>query len=144
MVQRSLLECCRPLARPALTRRQTVELERLFRTLGDRHRVQIVNILAGADDAVCVCDLIATLGLSQPTVSYHLKRLVQAGLLEREQRGRHGHYRLAPGVLDQLSLLVRGDNVPGEDRAAPAATGRFSRSAARPVASSSPAALPTR
>ena len=75
-------------------RRQAVELERLFKALADRHRVRIVNLLAGADEAVCVCKLMPALGLAQPTVSYHLKLLVDAGLLERERRGRFSYYRL--------------------------------------------------
>jgi len=104
----SLIDCCSPLVRPTLTRAQAAELELLFKALADRHRVQILNLLAGADDAVCVCKLMPALGLAQPTVSYHLKMLVDAGLLERERRGRFSYYRLAAGSLDRLGELVRG------------------------------------
>jgi ArsR family transcriptional regulator, arsenate/arsenite/antimonite-responsive transcriptional repressor len=108
VVGASLIECCGPLRRPTLTPAQAAELERLFKVLADRHRVQILNLLAGADDAVCVCELEPALGLAQPTVSYHLKLLVEAGLLERERRGRFAFYRLVPGALDRLGELVRG------------------------------------
>jgi ArsR family transcriptional regulator len=108
----ALIDCCSPLARPSLSDGQAAELERLFKALADRHRVRIVNLLASAEDAVCVCELEPALGLSQPTVSYHLKLLVEAGLLEREQRGRFGYYRLANGVLERLGELVRGPDVP--------------------------------
>jgi ArsR family transcriptional regulator len=104
----SLLDCCSPLVRPALSDVEAVELERLFKALADRHRVRIVNLLARADDAVCVCNLEPLLGLAQPTVSYHLRLLVEAGLLERERRGRFAYYRLSAGALDRLGRLVRG------------------------------------
>lgn len=102
------MDCCSPLVRPTLTEAQAAELERLFKALADRHRVRILNLLAAADDAVCVCKLMPGLGLAQPTVSYHLKLLVDAGLLERERRGRFGYYRIAAGALDRLGELVRG------------------------------------
>jgi ArsR family transcriptional regulator len=108
MPQDSLIDCCSPLVRPTLTQAQAAELERVFKALADRHRVQIVNLLAHADDAVCVCKLMPALGLAQPTVSYHLKLLVDAGLLERERRGRFSYYRLVAGSLDRLGELVRG------------------------------------
>jgi ArsR family transcriptional regulator, arsenate/arsenite/antimonite-responsive transcriptional repressor len=104
----SLLECCSPLARPSLGETEAAELERLFKALADRHRVRIVNLLAGSDEAICVCELEPALGLAQPTVSYHLRLLVAAGLLERERRGRFAFYRLAPGALDRLAGLVCG------------------------------------
>ncbi len=106
MPDSSLIDCCSSLVCPALTQAQAAELEGLFKVLADRHRVRIVNMLAAAEDAVCVCDLEPALGLAQPTVSYHLKLLTEAGLLERERRGRFSHYRLAPGALDKLGALV--------------------------------------
>ena len=117
MPQDSLIDCCSPLVRPTLTQAQAVELEQLFKALADRHRVQILNLLAGADAAVCVCELMPALGLAQPTVSYHLKLLVDAGLLERERRGRFSYYRLAAGSLDRLGEVVRGPAVATEHAA---------------------------
>ena len=102
-----LVECCTPLAGSSLSDDQAVELERLFRTLADRHRVKILNILVrAAGDPVCVCEFVPSLGLSQPTVSYHLKQLTDSGLLERERRGTFAYYRLAPNVLARLSALL--------------------------------------
>lgn len=108
MPESSLIECCSPLVRPTLSAGQAIELERLFKALADRHRVRILNLLAGAEDAVCVCKLMPALGLAQPTVSYHLKLLMEAGLLERERRGRFAYYRIAAGALDRLGELMRG------------------------------------
>jgi DNA-binding transcriptional ArsR family regulator len=63
-------------------------LERVFKSRADRHRVRILNrLLQAGDEAVCVCDFEAMLGLKQPTVSYHLKQLLDAGLVSREKRG---------------------------------------------------------
>ena len=104
----SLIDCCSPLVRPSLSEEEAAELERLFKALADRHRVRIVNLLARADHAVCACNLEPLLGLAQPTVSYHLRLLVEAGLLERERRGRFAYYRLSAGALDRLGELVRG------------------------------------
>jgi ArsR family transcriptional regulator len=104
----NLLSCCSPLVRPQLADEDAAELERLFQALADRQRLKVVNMLAQADgEAVCVCDFQDALGLKQPTVSYHLKQLVDAGVLERERRGRFAFYSLQPGVLDRIAELVR-------------------------------------
>ena len=102
-----LVECCIPLAGPPLSNVDAEELERLFKALADRHRLQILNCLLQADgESVCVCDLEPLLGVKQPTVSHHLKQLVDAGLLEREKRGTFGFYRLRPGMLGRIQSLL--------------------------------------
>ncbi len=104
----NLLSCSSPLVRPQLADADAVELERLFQALGDRHRLKVVNMLAQTEgEAICVCDFQDALGLKQPTVSYHLKQLVDAGVIAREQRGRFSFYSLRPGVLDRVAELVR-------------------------------------
>ena len=103
-----LLACCTPLVRPRLEEDAAVELERLFQALADRNRLKVVNMLAQADgEAICVCEFQETLGLKQPTVSYHLKQLTEAGVIAREQRGRFAFYSLRPGVLRRIAELVR-------------------------------------
>jgi ArsR family transcriptional regulator len=102
-----LVECCTPIAGRSLTDDDAVELERLFRAIADRHRLKILNMLVRArPEAVCVCEFQPELGLSQPTVSYHLKQLLETGLLEREKRGTFAYYRLAPRVLERLRSLL--------------------------------------
>jgi len=102
-----LVECCTPLAGSTLSEAEAAELERLFRTLADRHRLKILNMLAEAGgEAVCVCEFVPALGLAQPTVSYHLKQLAGAGLLARERRGTFAYYRLVPGALERLGDLL--------------------------------------
>lgn len=86
---------------------EAAELERLLKALADRHRLRILNILLAADgQPVCVCAFPPLLGISQPTVSHHLKQLLEAGLLEREKRGTFAYYSLAPGALDRVGALL--------------------------------------
>ena len=102
-----LIECCTPLAGSTLSADEAIELEQLFKALGDRHRLRILNVLLQADgEAVCVCEFQPTLGIAQPTVSHHLKQLVGAGLLEREKRGTFAYYRLKPGALERIGGLL--------------------------------------
>jgi ArsR family transcriptional regulator len=108
-----LVACCAPIARPTLSDAEAVELEQLFKALADRNRVKILNLLVQAgDDAVCVCDFVPPLGLKQPTVSYHLKQLVDAGLLTREPRGTYAYYSLAAGALDRVGALLAVESPP--------------------------------
>jgi ArsR family transcriptional regulator len=103
-----LLACCTPLVRPQLDGEAAVELERLFQALADRNRLKVVNMLAQAEgQAICVCEFQEALGLRQPTVSYHLKQLIDAGVITREQHGRFAFYSLQPGALDRIAELVR-------------------------------------
>lgn len=73
-----------------------------LKVLADPVRLQIVSLLTGADEA-CVCELTPTLGVSQPTVSHHLRVLSEAGLVQREQRGRWAYYRLRPEPLQLVA-----------------------------------------
>jgi ArsR family transcriptional regulator, arsenate/arsenite/antimonite-responsive transcriptional repressor len=66
----------------------------VFKALSDPARVKIVNLLASSDGPVCACEFIPELGLTQATVSHHLKKLTDAGLLEREQRGKWAYFSL--------------------------------------------------
>lgn len=100
----SLVASCRPIARRTLSDREAVELERLFKALADRHRLKVLNLLHAAGE-VCVCDFLPSLGLRQPTVSYHLRQLSEAGLVLRERKGSYVYYRLAPGALDRVGDL---------------------------------------
>ena len=90
-LERSLddaITCCAPLGAPALTDEEAVATADLFKALADPARVRIVNLLARSGEPVCACDLNEPVGLAQPTVSHHLKKLSDAGLVEREQRGK--------------------------------------------------------
>ena len=107
MKELPLVECCTPIAGSTLSEQDAGELERLFKALADRHRLQILNCLLQADgEPVCVCEFQPLLGIRQPTVSHHLKQLVEAGLLEREKRGTFAYYSLKPGSLERIGGLL--------------------------------------
>jgi ArsR family transcriptional regulator len=80
------IACCAPLAGQVLEEEEAVATAELFKALAEPARVRIVNVLATSDGPVCVCELIEPLGLTQPTVSHHMKKLLDAGLVDREQR----------------------------------------------------------
>ncbi len=101
--------CCAPLAGLDLTEEEVAATARLFKALGDPARVRIVNLLATSAAPVCGCDLEAPLGLSQPTVSFHLKKLFDAGLLLREKRGVWVYWSLNPDATDRLGEVLRFD-----------------------------------
>ena len=102
-----LIECCRPLAAESLREDEAAATAQLFKALADPARVKIVNLLARRNEAVCACEFVPALGLAQATVSHHLKKLTQTGLLEREQRGKWAYFSLNPEVATQLVSLVR-------------------------------------
>jgi ArsR family transcriptional regulator len=79
----------------------------VFKALADPSRVRIVNLLVTAGQPICVCDLTPQLELSQPTVSFHLKKLAQAGLLEREQRGVWAYYSVRLEAVRRLADVFR-------------------------------------
>jgi ArsR family transcriptional regulator len=98
--------CCAPLAASALTDEEAAATAELFKALGDPARVRLVNLIATNGEAVCQCDLIEPLGLSQPTVSHHMKKLVDAGLVEREQRGKWAYFSLKRDAVEKLAVVA--------------------------------------
>ena len=103
-----LAVCCSPVTGGVLEPAQAERLAHIFKALGDPTRVRLVSLIATHEGAeACVCDLTDPVGLSQPTVSHHLKLLVDAGLLAREQRGRWSFYRIVDGALDNLAQALR-------------------------------------
>jgi len=111
--------CCVPIAGAEMSREDAAVTARLFKALADPHRVRVVNLLAVSGEPVCVCDLTQTLGLSQPTVSFHMKKLVDAGLLAREQRGVWAYYSLREEAVRRLGHVVRFDVEGGNDERSP-------------------------
>lgn len=96
-------ECCPAIAAVPISDQDATVTSALFKALSDPHRVRIVNLLATSGEPVCVCDVTAAIGLSQPTTSFHLKKLTSVGLLDREQRGVWAYYSLNRRALGRLS-----------------------------------------
>ncbi len=108
LLSADLAACCSPLTGGALDEEAAERIARVFRALGDRHRVRLLSLIAAADGGeACICDLTAPVGLSQPTVSFHMKQLVEAGLVTREQRGKWNYYRVLPQSLLAASAVLR-------------------------------------
>jgi ArsR family transcriptional regulator, arsenate/arsenite/antimonite-responsive transcriptional repressor len=101
-----MIDCCAPLAAEVLSDEEAAATADLFKALGDPARVRIVNLLASAGEPVCACNLNEPVGLSQPTVSHHLKRLVEVGLLEREQRGKWAYFSLRADAVEKLAAVA--------------------------------------
>ncbi|TDN91622.1 metalloregulator ArsR/SmtB family transcription factor [Microbacterium sp. BK668] len=99
--------CCAPLVREPLTAAEAEDLAHVMKALADQARLRLLSIVAASDNAeACVCDLIEPVGLSQPTVSHHLKILTQAGFLTRSKRGTWAYFALVPGALDRISRVL--------------------------------------
>jgi ArsR family transcriptional regulator len=101
------IDCCAPVGAVRMSDPEADGTARLFKALSDPHRVRIVNLLANAGEAVCVCDITDAIGLSQPTVSFHLKKLVESGLLDREKRSTWAYYSLNRDAIDRLADVVK-------------------------------------
>lgn len=97
--------CCNPVAAP-LPEARAAELAAIHRALADPTRVQMVHILAAATEPVCVCDFTAAFELGQPTISHHLARLRDAGLVTSSKRGIWAFYQLDPGMSDAARRAV--------------------------------------
>jgi ArsR family transcriptional regulator len=100
--------CCSPITDAALSERDAEGMAALFKALSDPVRLRLLSRVASHPSGeACVCD-IADVGVSQPTVSHHLKKLREAGLLLSERRGTWVYYRLAPGVIAALGAFLVG------------------------------------
>ena len=99
--------CCAPLLREPITAGQAVELARLLKALADPTRLRLVSMVAAHDGGeACVCDLTEPLSLTQPTISHHLKILVEAGIFTRDKRGVWAYYALVPAAMDALATVL--------------------------------------
>ena len=101
------LACCSPPVGEPLDISVAERLAALLKVLAEPTRLRLLSLVAAHPNREeCICNLTELVGVSQPTVSHHMKLLVDAGLLEREQRGKWAYYRLVPGALDVLAGLL--------------------------------------
>ncbi len=102
-------DCCPPVVGQTITAAEAENLAARLKAVADPVRLRLISLVAAHPDAeACVCDLTDPVGLSQPTVSHHLKILVEAGILTREQRGRWAYYRLVSDALPSIGRLFSG------------------------------------
>lgn len=100
--------CCVPRITSALTAEEADRVARVFKALGDPTRVRLLSLIAaGAGGEACICDLTEPVGLSQGTVSHHMKLLADAGLVTREQRGKWAYFALNVDAMDAAADALR-------------------------------------
>jgi ArsR family transcriptional regulator len=103
--------CCSPVTGGVLDPDEAQRLARMFKALGDPTRVRLLSLIAAhVDGEACICDLTDPVGLSQGTVSHHMKILGEAGLVSREQRGKWAFYRVVDATLATLADALRSGN----------------------------------
>jgi ArsR family transcriptional regulator len=90
-----------------LSERQADDLARILKAIADPTRLRLVSMVAAHESReACVCELTDPLGLTQPTISHHLKILVDAGIFSRDKRGKWAYYALVPAALEALSAIL--------------------------------------
>lgn len=101
--------CCTPSQAPSMSPDDAERIARTFKALSDPTRIRLLSLIAAGDGGeACICDLTDAVGLSQGTVSHHMKLLADAGLVTREQRGRWAYFAIADGALDAAANSIRG------------------------------------
>jgi ArsR family transcriptional regulator len=97
---------CEPVVYPGVQRRQAERMAQIAKALGDPVRLQLVDVLRRHAGRVCVCELVPLFDISQPTLSHHLKRLRDAGIVDSERRGLWSYYYVLPNALEELAAWL--------------------------------------
>jgi ArsR family transcriptional regulator len=95
--------CCVPVVYPDVDRERAANLATVAKALGDPIRLQLIDVLRKHAGKVCVCELVPLFDISQPTLSHHLKKLRDAGLVDSERQGLWAYYYVIPGALDDFA-----------------------------------------
>jgi ArsR family transcriptional regulator len=98
--------CCEPVVYPAVQLAQALRMAEVAKALGDPIRLQLVDVLRKHAGKVCVCELVPLFDISQPTLSHHLKKLRDAGIVDSERQGLWAYYYVIPGALKELSAWL--------------------------------------
>ena len=106
----TIVECCAPVLEEPLDEPEATQLAEWYAILADPTRLRLLSLISAAVEACAACDLVEPLGVSQPTVSHHLKVLRDAGLVESEKRGRWVYYQPVPERLNILSRAISTQN----------------------------------
>jgi ArsR family transcriptional regulator len=95
--------CCKPVVYPEVARDHALRMAETAKALGDPIRLQLVDVLRKHAGKVCVCELVPLFDISQPTLSHHLKKLREAGIVDSERKGLWAYYYVIPDALKELS-----------------------------------------
>jgi ArsR family transcriptional regulator len=99
--------CCEPVVYPDVQREQALRMAEVAKALGDPIRLQLVDVLRKHAGKVCVCELVPLFDISQPTLSHHLKKLRDAGIVDSERRGLWAYYYVIPSAVEELSTWLK-------------------------------------
>jgi ArsR family transcriptional regulator len=105
--------CCEPVAYPDVARESALRIAEVAKALGDPVRLQLVDVLRKHAGKVCVCELVPLFDISQPTLSHHLKKLRDAGIVDSERQGLWAYYYVIPDALEELSAWLSANGVSG-------------------------------
>jgi ArsR family transcriptional regulator, arsenate/arsenite/antimonite-responsive transcriptional repressor len=98
--------CCEPVVYPEVQRGEAIRMAEVAKALGDPIRLQLVDVLRTHAGKVCVCELVPLFDVSQPTLSHHLKKLRDAGIVDSERQGLWAYYYVIPDALKELSAWL--------------------------------------
>src|SRR3954466_16271844 len=98
--------CCEPVVYPEVEREQAIRMAEVAKALGDAIRLQLPHVLLKHAGKVCVCELVPLSDISQPTLSHHLKKLRDAGIVDSERRGLWAYYYVTSDALEELSAWL--------------------------------------
>jgi ArsR family transcriptional regulator, arsenate/arsenite/antimonite-responsive transcriptional repressor len=98
--------CCEPVVYPDVARHEAERMATIAKALGDSIRLQLVDVLRQHAGKVCVCELVPLFDISQPTLSHHLKKLRDAGIVDSERQGLWAYYYVIPEALKELSVWL--------------------------------------
>lgn len=99
--------CCEPVVYPDVRREEALRMAKVAKALGDPIRLQLVDVLRKHAGKVCVCELVPLFDISQPTLSHHLKKLRDAGIVDSERKGLWAYYYVIPNALEELSAWLK-------------------------------------
>ncbi len=99
--------CCEPVVYPDVQRDHAIRMAEVAKALGDPIRLQLVDVLRKHAGKVCVCELVPLFDIAQPTLSHHLKKLREAGIVASERQGLWAYYYVIPDALKELSAWLR-------------------------------------
>jgi ArsR family transcriptional regulator len=98
--------CCEPVVYPDVQRKDALRMAEVAKALGDPIRLQLVDVLRKHAGKVCVCELVPLFDISQPTLSHHLKKLRDAGIVDSERQGLWAYYYVIPDAVKELSAWL--------------------------------------
>ncbi len=98
--------CCEPVVYPDVAREQAIRIAEVAKALGDPIRLQLVDVLRKHAGEVCVCELVPLFDVSQPTLSHHLKKLREAGIVDSERRGLWAYYYVVPDAFEEIAAWL--------------------------------------